>query len=201
VRALGIAVVLCLGPISQLAGQVAVYFGVGPRYSGTLVHDSIVTAFDVRQAAAPVFTVGIELPPHRGWSAGAALDFSRSRLQRHDADGSIVDLDGLSALSFTVSLRRELATGLGARLAVGGVRYVPPRDEGIFASGAGSPLPLLGIAVDWAPGVARARALTLEVRADAHRFLTRALQDDGFTEHRLVPRVSGVVRVDLMRLW
>jgi hypothetical protein len=43
--------------------------------------------------------------------------------------------------------------------------------------------------------------VTVEARADAHRFLTRALRDAGFTEYRLVPRLSLAVRADLAALW
>jgi hypothetical protein len=126
------------------------------------------------------------------------VDVSTSTLQRHDAGGATASLGGLSTLSFAVALRRQLAPGLGARVTAGGLKYLPARGSGVFRGGAAEVFPLLGLALDYhlpfAPG------LTVETRADVHRFLTRALRDAGFTEHRLVPRVTLLVRADLARL-
>lgn len=182
-----------------LAAQVVVQVSVGARYSGTLVHDSIVTAVDVRPSIAPAFAVAVALPEHRLWSGEALLEFSWSGLKRHDATGQSEDLGGLGALSFSVGLRRTLAAGLGARATVGGLRYLPARQSGVFRAGAGDLFPLLGVGIDYAPP--GGRGLTLELRADAHRFLTQALRDVGFTEHRLVPRFTLALRTSLSSLW
>ena len=190
-RALALAAALLLGP-SLLASQVAVHVSLGARTSGALVHDSIVTAFDVRPALAPAVSAGVELPGHRGWAAGAALDYSRS---------DVPELGDVGALSFMVSLRRELPAGLGVRLTAGGLKYFSARDAGVFRGGTGAPFPLLGVALDWAPPNIRSRGFVVEVRADAHRFITQALRDEGFDEHRLVPRVAVAIRADLARLW
>ena len=196
-KAAALLVVLASSAPLRAYAQVALHVSAGARYSGTLVHDSIVTPLDLRPGVGPAFAVTVELPPHRGWSGAAALDISTSSLRRHDADGSTASLGGLTALSFSVALRRQLAPGLGARATAGGLKYLPARQSGVFRGGASEVFPLLGLGVDYR--LPFGRGLTLDARVDAHRFLTQALRDAGFTEHRLVPRVTLVVRADLAR--
>lgn len=193
-KAVGLLACLAAAPLSA---QVSLHLAAGARYSGTLVRDSIVTPLDVRPALAPAFAVGVALAPHRGWSGEAMLDVSWSTLRRHDAGGASTALGSLGAVAFAVGLRRQLAPGVGARATVGGLKYLPAEESGIFRAGAGEVYPVLALGVDYEPPFAR--GLTLDVRADAHRFLTQALRDAGFTEHRLVPRVTLVVRADLAR--
>lgn len=197
-RAAAIGAILALSPFARAAAQLALHLSVGARYNSSLVHDSIVTTLDVRPNVAPAFAVAITLPEHRGWAGEALLDVSWSGLRRHDGGGQKEDLGGLCALSFAVGLRRTLVPGLGARALVGGLRYLPARESGVFRAGA-ELMPLLGAGVDYTPPFAP--GLSIELRADAHRFLTRALSDAGFTEHRLVPRVSLALRADVTRLW
>ena len=59
-----------------------------------MVHDSIVTPFDVRPAIAPVLAVSATTPLNDPWSGAATLDISWSRLERHDQDGTTADLGG-----------------------------------------------------------------------------------------------------------
>ena len=180
------------------AAQVAVHVAAGARYSGTLVHDSIVTPFDVRPSIGPAVAVTVGLAPHRGWSGEAVIDMSWSTLTRHDADGSSQSLGGLSAFSFGVALRRQLPAGLGVRITAGGLKYLPEEESGVFREGA-DVFPLIGLGVDYGPLFAP--WLTIEARADAHQFITGALRDAGFTESRLVPRVALLLRAELSQLW
>ena len=191
--------VLTLGPPLTLPAQVAVHFSAGARYSGTLVHDSVVTPLDVRPALAPAVAVSVALAPHRGWSGEAMLDVSWSTLRRHDAGGASTSLGGLGAVAFAVGLRRQLAAGVGTRVTVGGLKYLPAQESGVFRGGASEVFALLGVGVDYR--LPFGRGLTVDARVDAHRFLTRAMRDAGFTEHRLVPRASLTVGVDLTSLW
>jgi hypothetical protein len=195
-----VGVALAAAPLTSLTGQVAVYFSMGARYNGTLVHDSIVQPFDVRTTHGLAFTTSLELPTYRHWSAGVMVDYSRGMLQRHDRDGATVDLYTTGTLAFGVTLRRELSRTLGVRLTTGGLRYLPSRKTGIFQGGAGELYPLVGVALDWAPVMVRVRGLAVELRADSHRFLTQALRDEGFDDRRNVHRVTIAIRADLARL-
>jgi len=72
----------------RLSAQVSLQLSLGARYTSTMVHDSIVTPFDVRPAIAPVLAVSATTPLNDPWSAVATLDVSWSRLERHDQDGT-----------------------------------------------------------------------------------------------------------------
>lgn len=170
----------------------------GARYSATLVHDSVVSGFEVRPGIAPVLAVSAVVPGHRGWSGEATLDISWSTLSRHE-NGGAISLGSLGTVSFAVALRRQLLATLGARVTAGGLKYLPAHETGVFRGGAGEVYPLLGIALDYRLPVGP--GLTLDARADAHQFITRALRDAGFTGRRMVPRVTLALRADLARLW
>ena len=139
---------------------------------------------------APVLGAGAHLGLRHGWSAGAQLDLSWSALRR-DESGAIVALGTLTTISFLVSLERGIAPGLRAGAQVGGVRYLPSRDTGVFRRGSGGLHPIVGGRVRFAPPAARGFAL--ELRYDLHRFITQALRDDGFAEPRVVHRVALLV--------
>jgi hypothetical protein len=74
----------------------------------------VVRPIDVRQAVAPVLAAGLVTSPGQAWSAEAALDATLTGLRREEA-GELVDLGGVTTLSFTVALRRRLVPDLGRR--------------------------------------------------------------------------------------
>ena len=197
-RAAVVGVVWWAASATPAAAQVSVHVAAGARYSGTLVHDSIVTPFDLRPSVGPTVAVTLGLAPHRGWSGEAMIDMSWSTLQRHDADGSTQSLGGLGAFFFGVSLRRQLPAGLGVRLTAGGLKYLPEEESGVFREGA-ELFPLLGLGVDYGPVFAP--WLSVEARADGHSFITGALRDAGFIDRRLVPRIALLLRAELSQLW
>jgi hypothetical protein len=194
-RALAVTL-LFVSPTVRLSAQVSLQAAAGLRYTSALVHDSIVAPFDVRPALAPALAVSAATPLNDPWSAVATLDFSWSRLERHDQDGTTVDLGGLGALAVTVGVARRLAPGLVAVAAIGGLGYVPASDRGIFAQGAGGVTPLGALGVSYAPplGGGAGRRLALRAGYDIHRFLTPALRNEGFTTGRTVHRATVAVQ-------
>jgi hypothetical protein len=190
-----LACAVAAGP--GLSAQLSVNIAGGARYSATLVHDSIVTPFDVRPGLGSAFAINVGLPPHRGWSGEVLIDVSWTTLWRHDAGGDEHALGSLGALSFSAALRRQLPAGFGIRATVGGLTYLPAEEIGVFREGS-ELFPLLGIGVDYGPLFAP--WLTLEARADAHKFITPALENVGFDERRLVPRIALMMRVNLAGL-
>ena len=189
--------VLAARPPGRVSAQVAVRVSVGARHATTLVHDSIVTPFDVRPALAPAIAIAFELPQHRGWAPGVMLDGSWSELRRHDAGGA-ADLGSLTTFAFTVALRRSLAAGLSATARVGGLQYLPGRETGVFQGGAGTPFPVAGLDLRYAsPAV---RRFAVELRYDMHRFITSALKESGFTSGRPVHRLAFALTADISSL-
>lgn len=182
-------------PPNRLAAQVSFHVAVGARYSSTLVHDSVVTPFDLRPALAPAFLVSARDELRPGWSADVTLDVAPSGMRRLESSGSF-DAGSFTAVAFTVGLRREFARGLSARAGVGGLRYLADQ-TGVFREGSGGIFPLASLAATYAAPFPFAQRYQLEVEAryDIHQFLTPALRTEGFSDARPVHRVAILVRM------
>jgi len=180
----------------RLNGQAAVAVSAGVRYSSVLVRDSIVAPFDVRPTLAPTVAVTLGTPLERGWAAQVTLDFSTGELRRHEAGGSTVALGRVSTAAFSVGLNRRLPAGLSARIGIGGLKYIPSANSGIFRRGSGSIAGLGTLAVGHALTAGRRYGLSVEARYDVHGFATPALREEGFTSARPVHRVALVIRAD-----
>ncbi len=187
-------VFLSVSPAARLSAQVSLHAAAGLRYTSTLVHDSIVSPFDVRPSLAPELAVSATTRLDGPWSAGAMLDFSWSRLERHEADGTTADLGGLSTLALTVELVRRFPFGLDAEAAIGGLKYLPGSESGIFGQGAGGVMPLGALGLSYAPPLGARHGLALRARYDVHRFLTPALRNEGFAAGAFVHRLMLGVR-------
>src|SRR2546428_11510469 len=87
-RVLLAAVLLSARPPVRLSPQLSVQPCVGLRYTSTLVHDFIVTPFDVRPALAPAIALTLPPPRQPRWTAQASLDFSTRELERPDPPGT-----------------------------------------------------------------------------------------------------------------
>lgn len=190
---------LACAAVVRVSAQASVHATLGARYSSTLVHDSIVTPLDVRPDLAPALTGAIDLPLTDPWRLELLADLSTSTLQRHDAGGGTAPITRLWTLGVSVGLRRELNAWLAGRAAVGGLKYLPAASIGLFSAGSGGVMPYGSVALDAAPAVLARRRLAFEAAADVHRFLTPALRNTGFTDARVVYRISVGVRLDLRR--
>src|SRR3989454_986793 len=133
--------------------------------------------------------VSATTPLNDPWSAVATLDISWSRLKRHNQDGATADLGGLGALALTIGVARRLAPGLTAEAGIGGLKYLPASDNGIFAQGAGgvTALGALGVSYALPLGGSTLRGLALRARYDIQRFLTPALRNEGFPSGEIGP--------------
>ena len=194
-------VVCVLLPIlwpASLVAQISVHAGLEARYSSTLVHDSIVTPLDVRPAIGPALALSADLPLSGPWQLELLADLSTSPLERHDQDGSTATITRLWILGLGVGLRRHLHPWLDGRFAIGALNYLPAQSVGLFSDGSGGVIPFGSLAFDAAPAPLARHRLALELAGDLHKFLTPALRRAGFTESRVVYRISAGVRVDLM---
>lgn len=197
-RAIALGLVLLLeGPV--LTAQASVHATLGARYTSTLVHDSIVAPLDVRPDLAPALTGAVDLPLAAPWQLELLADLSTSIVRRHDAGGGTAPITRVWMLGVSVGLRRQLNPWLEGRAAVGGLKYLPAASIGLFSAGTGGVMPYGSVALDAVPAVLARRRLALEAAADVHRFLTPALRNTGFTDARVVYRISVGVRLDLRR--
>jgi hypothetical protein len=181
----------------SLAAQVSLHAALGARYSSTLVHDSIVTPLDVRPAIGPALALSADLPLAGPWQLELLADLGTSPLQRHDADGSTTEITRLWTLGLGVGLRRHLHPWLDGRFAIGALSYLPAHSVGLFSAGSGGVMPYGMLAFDAAPTPLARHRVALELAGDLHKFLTPALRNAGFTDSRVVYRISAGVRVDI----
>ena len=191
-------VVLLIACPATVRAQVSLHASLSARYNSTLVHDSIVTPLDVRPAIGPALAVSADLPLSGPWQLELLADLGTSPLQRHDADGSTAEITRLWTLGIAVGLRRHLHPWLDGRFAIGALNYLPAQSVGLFSDGAGGVIPYGSLAFDVAPALLARHRLALELAGDLHKFLTPALRSAGFTESRVVYRITAGVRVDLM---
>lgn len=194
-RAATLAALLVFRP-APLPAQWGGYASLGARYGTALVSDSIVRPLDVRQAVAPVLALGLITPSDGRWSGEAALDVTFTGIDR-DEGGAAVELGSLATVSFTVAVRRGLASGVVARAGAGALFYRPEREAGIFRAGTSGAAPVGLLGVSWAPAAARRYGLALDLRYDVHRFITPALRAVGFTDSRVVHRIAVALRVGI----
>ena len=194
-----VLILLAAGTAIRLAAQTSFHATLGARYTSTLVHDSIVTPLDVRADLAPALTAAVGLPLSGPWRLELLADVSTSAVRRHDAGGFTAPITRAWTLGVSVSLRRRLRSWLEGRGAIGGLKYFPAARVGVFSSGSGGVIPFGSLAFDAAPEILSHRRLALEIGGDLHRFLTPALRNAGFTESRVVYRVTAGVRYDIRR--
>jgi len=185
-------------PPDRLSAQASLSASLGPRYSSTLVHDSIVSPFDIRLGISPALTLAVALPLEAPWTADVTLDASYGAVSRHDQSGTVAPITHVTILTLGVALRRDLRHGFSASAGAGLLAYLPAERIGIFRDGGGPVVPMGTAALGYSPPLAVRRGLALEARYDLHGFLTPALRTEGFVNSTVVHRVALAVRY---RLW
>ena len=175
------------GPLS---GQLSWAVSAGARYGTVLVHDQIVNAFDVRPALAPALALTAALPLDPPWNATAVLDVSSSEVRREDVGGGSQPITHLTTAALGLGLSRPLRQHwLDGSLRIGVLKYFPSQTLGLFQDG-GPFFPFAQVAFDLHPPFVSRYGLGLELRADAHKFITDALRVEGFSESRPVGRLA-----------
>jgi hypothetical protein len=197
--ALGAAALLAARPSDATAAQASLSASLGARYTTTLVHDSIVTPFDVRAAVAPTLAVAAALPLRTPWTAVATVDLTYAAVSRHDPDGTVAPITHATILAVGVGLRRALEHGVSVTGGAGLLAYLPSRRIGVFRDGGGSVQPVAQAAVAYGPPFLASRGLSLEARYDLHGFLTPALRQEGFVNSKVVHRIGLALRYQLRR--
>lgn len=176
---------------SQLGAQMSFHVSAGPRYTTTMVHDSIVSPFDLRPAIAPALLLSVRDELRSGWSADVTLDLTHAGLRRYESTGTF-DAGSFTAIAFTVGLRRVVKPHVAARVAAGGLKYAAD-PSGVFRQGNGGlfPIAALGVTYD-------IKRFEVDARYDVHRFSTPALRSVGFTDARPVHRFSVTVSARIL---
>jgi len=189
---------ICATPAARLPGQVRIDVTAGARYTTRLVHDRIVTPFDVRAGLAPALSLSASLPLDPPWRLAGVLDVSTSNVARYDAGGGTAPITGLTTVSLGLGLARPLKPWLDGRLVLGAIKYFPADRVGLFQDG-GPFFPFGQLTFDAAPPFAARQGLALELRYDIHKFTTSALRAEGFISSQVIHRLALGVRVAVRR--
>jgi hypothetical protein len=192
---------LCLlvaGSAIRLSAQATFHVSLGARYSSTLVHDSIVSPLDVRPALGPTLGISLGLPLTAPWRLELLTDVSTAALQRHES-GATAPVTRIWTVGVAIGLQRQVNPWLEGRGMIGGLKYVSTTTTGLFSRGTGGVMPYGSLTFDIAPPPLARRGLAIEAGGDVHRFLTPGLRTSGFTDPRLVYRLTLGARADLRR--
>jgi len=188
-RTLGaLLAVVFAAPCSAPATQLSTRLHVGAVASSALMRDSILRAIVVEPSVALSATAGV------GWSvsprlaADGELVVARADVTIHEGatERTINTVTSVSLIGGMSVLLVDRAT---ARVGLGGIRYFPADEIGIFArGGAASVMGAASVAYRWP--VSPRVGLGIEVRYDLHAFTTGELEARGFEGAHTVHRVG-----------
>lgn len=175
--------------VSGLQAQTEYYARLGAVGASDLLHDRIINPIDVRQSIAPMIAIGGSLPlGPRGYRAGLEATLASGKF--HSAETGVnTDLGTVRTASLLLGIEGPVRRDFRWRLGLGGIRYWPSDDEGIFLRG-GTTRFLAGGGLDYRRPVLTKWDLMTSLRYDFHRFTTDALKNRGFSQTQGVSRVS-----------
>jgi len=183
-----LAVLLAAGP-PGLHAQTEYYARAGAVGASDLLRDAIVNEITVRQSIAPMIAIGGSLPiGARGYRAGVEATLASGGFHRREA-GASTDLGTIRTGTLMLDLEGPIHRQFRWRLGLGGIKYWPADDSGIFLQG-GSLRLLAGAGLDYRHPVLPRWDLLTSLRYDFHRFTTGELESRGFSQTQGVSRVS-----------
>jgi hypothetical protein len=188
-RSILILAALCGASVPALQGQTDYYARLGAVGASDLLRDVIVDEITVRQSIAPMLALGASLPVGPGgYRLGLEGMLASGKFHSRESDED-ADLGTLRTAGLLLNLEGPLRAGLRWRLGLGGLKYWPSEDEGVFRGG-GPIRFLVGAGIDYRRPVLAAWDFMASARYDFHRFTTDELDRRGFSQTQGVSRVS-----------
>lgn len=186
--ALLLAVLLPAGA-SGLAAQTEYYARIGAVGASNLLRDFVEQEITVRQSVAPMLALGGSLPiGSAGYRAGLEATLASGGFHSKEG-GTETDLGTLRTATAMLDVEGPILRDFRWRLGLGGIKYWPKDDEGIFLEG--GPLRFLaGAGLDYRHPVLEQWDLLAGLRYDFHRFTTDQLDRRGFGQTQGVSRAS-----------
>jgi hypothetical protein len=181
---------LLLGAGASPARAQTEYFArLGAVGSSNLLRDRVVNEITVRPSIAPMVALGASLPlGPRGYRMG--LEGTLASGKFHSTEGGAdTDLGTLRTATLQLQLQGPVVPDLRWTLGLGGIRYRPSDDRGIFLLGGTTRL-LAGAGADYRHPVLPRWDLVTALRFDFHRFITDQLKQRGFSQTQGVSRIS-----------
>ncbi len=187
-------VLLLVGTLTAPAAgraQLTVELGAGAVTSTKLARDSIVEAFSVGPAVAPVLDLAVETVLNPRYRLAVTVQWARSDLERR-ATGPDARVLSLTVWSGGLALRRRIVGGATVEATMGVIKYAASAAERaatLFRDDAPL-LPTVGLGARVERGLGSRLTLGLRAGYALHRFSTQALRSDGFNGDRTVHRLS-----------
>jgi len=188
-RTLGaVCIAVFIAPCPALAGQLSMRLHVGAVASTALMRDSILRPVVVEPATALSAAAGVGWQVSPRVTADGELVVARADLSTREGSTERT-INTVTSVGLTGGLSVPLFDRATARVGIGGIRYFPADEIGIFArGGAASVMGAASIAYRWtlSPRV----ELGAELRYDLHTFTTAELEARGFDNAHTVQRVG-----------
>lgn len=184
----GALFLVCAGAAPAWA-QTEYFARLGAVGSAKLLRDRGLDDITVRPSIAPMLALGASLPlGPRGYRLG--LEGSLASGKFHSSDGGLdTELGTLRTASLLLQLQGPVVPALRWTVGLGGIRYWPSDERGIFLLGGTTRL-LAGAGADYRRPVLPRWDLVTSLRYDFHRFMTDQLEARGFSQTQGVSRVS-----------
>jgi hypothetical protein len=175
--------------VSGLPAQVEYHARLGAVGASTLLRDLVVNEITVRQSIAPMIALGATLPiGPLGYRAGLEGTLASGKFHSSESD-SDTDLGTVRTATLLLGLEGPLFRAFRWHAGVGGIKYWPADEEGIFRAG-GTTRFLAGAGVDYRRPVLPKWDLMTTLTYDFHRFTTDELEARGFAQTQGVSRVA-----------
>ncbi len=175
--------------VSGLHAQLEYHARVGAVGTSTLLRDLVVNKITVRQSIAPMIALGATLPiGPLGYRVGLEGTLASGKFHSSES-GSDTDLGTLRTTTLLLGVEGPLLRAFRWHAGVGGIKYWPADEEGIFLAG-GTTRFLAGAGVDYRRPVLPKWDLMTTLSYDFHRFTTGELEARGFGQTQGVGRVA-----------
>jgi len=186
--------ILCLALLlstwaSSVHAQLEYHGRLGAVGTSTLLRDLVVNEITVRQSIAPMIALGATLPiGPLGYRVGLEGTLASGKFHSSES-GSDTDLGTVRTATLLLGVEGPLFPAFRWHAGVGGIKYWPTDEEGIFLAG-GTTRFLAGAGVDYRRPVLPRWDLMTTLSYDFHRFTTDALETRGFGQTQGVSRVA-----------
>ena len=188
-RTLGAVLVAVLAaPGPALLAQLAARVHVGAIASTALMRDSINRPILVEPGTALAAALGVGWQVSPRIRADGELVVARADVTTREG-ATERTINTVTTVSLTAGITVPVVDRATARVGVGGIRYFPADEVGVFARGGASSV-MGSAAVTYRWPVSPRVAVGAEVRYDLHTFTTAELETHGFTGAHTVHRVG-----------
>jgi hypothetical protein len=183
------ALLLAATGATPALAQTEYFVRLGAVGSGNLLRDRGLGDITVRPSIAPMLALGASLPlGPRGYRLGVEGSVASGKFHSTAAGGD-TELGTLRTATLLLQLQGPVVPRLRWTVGLGGIRYWPKDERGIFLLG-GTTRFLAGAGADYRRAVLPRWDLVTSLRYDFHRFMTDQLEARGFAQNQGVSRVS-----------